>query len=288
MLRLNQLKRLATAMIGTSLAAMALGAVTAASAQAEAGGPVWIVLKGEELKILGAGEKEALTGTGGVTILEAPGVNVECETTKSTGEIIGGNPGTDLASITFEKCHVQGKATCVATSAGQSSGNVFVEVRTMLVEPHLENPEEPASDNEAYEAFFPDNGSTESNLFVEFTLTGGVSPCGLLNNTKVDVNATGSLVEDPSSINKKCGILSLVGTLVSGVFQKTIAGEEFEVGAVDALGATGPTEGWWWMPVEKKWLLLVCKLEALTGEAFQNGIADLTLVSKNPYGWALP
>ncbi len=281
MLRKHQPK--AIGLIGLMLAAMMVVAAFGATVAQAEGGPRWIVLLGEVLHELAAGEKEAFTSSGGVTTLESGETIVESETETDTGEIIGGNPGTDLATIIFHKSHLQGHATCVATSAGETSGNIKVEVKTMLVYPH----EKAGETAQAYDAFFPDNNETGSNLFVEFTLTGGLAACGLLNNLKVDVNATGTLVTDPSSINKKCGVLALVGTLTGGAFASTASGVENLVGALNAEGLAGPTLATWWMPSEKTFLLMECLLEAFGLESFQSGISDINLVANNQFGWEI-
>jgi len=260
------------------LAVFALGAVVAASASA-ASGPVWIVLllNPEILHELAAGEKESILSSGGLFTLDAATATIDCTSEQDSGEIIGGNPGTDLSTIEFLKCSVEGLSTCLAGNV--TAEDILVEVKTMLVYPHLKAGEL----GEAYDAFFPDNNETTNNLFVEFKLTGGVTACGvLLNNLPVDVNATGELVTDPA-INKKCGVLALVGKLDSTeLFVKTASGEEAVLGALES---NGVTEAEYWMPTERAFLLLECLLEAFEGTAEELGTTDVDLVSGDEFGW---
>jgi hypothetical protein len=252
-------------------AALAISGTIAASALAVVGGPVWLV----NGAVLAGGAKEALTSTGGVFKLTGT-TNIECLSEKDTGEIIGTNPGLDLSTITFEKCFVEGKSTCLAGNVTPES--IEVQVQSLLVYPH----EKPENGEQAYDAFLPDNGETGNNLFVEFTLTGGTTPCGLLNGFKVNVNATGSLVTF-DGINKKCGVLTEVGHLNSlSEFVLSIAGEESVTGALNSKGE--PEEATMWNSEKAIFELLTCKLEAF-GAALQLGISDISLVSGLSFGW---
>ncbi|MGH2880827.1 MAG: hypothetical protein ACRDK4_14625 [Solirubrobacteraceae bacterium] len=276
MLRKSQLGRFGSITLGTALAAVVVGAVWASSALA-VGGPLWVV-KGAEMS--SEAEKETLKTEGGQYTLTGT-TNIVCETVKGSGEIIGGNPGRDLSTITFEKCHVQNKASCLAASAGFED-TIQTESKSVLVYPL----EKEGTGEEALDAFTPDNGNTTENLFVEFTLknASGTSECLLLNGVKVDVIATGTLVSDPSQINKKCGILAHVGALVGGSFSVTKALEESLVGALNATGT--PEEAAIWKPVAEKLSTITCKLEAF-GPARESGLSDVLLVSEATFGWAV-
>ncbi|MGH2910966.1 MAG: hypothetical protein ACRDJ3_00670 [Solirubrobacteraceae bacterium] len=255
----------------TVLTALAISGTVAASAWAVVGGPVWLV-KGT---VLAGGAKETLTSSGGVFKLDGT-TNIECQTEKDTGEIIGTNPGLDLSTITFEKCFVEGKASCLAGNVTAES--IEVHVQSLLVYQH----EKPETTEQAYDAFFPDNGETSNNLFVEFTLTGGITPCGLLNGFKVNVNATGSLVTF-DGINKKCGALAEVGHL-NGLSEFVLsgAGEETTLGALNSKGE--PEEATMWNSEKGIFETLTCKLEAF-GVALQLGVSDISLVSGLSFGW---
>jgi len=295
-------------------AAFAFSAVIAASASAE-GGPVWIVQLCEaanpagtglwvermsngaclgfdgtaksawekKLMVLAAGESEPIVSSGGIFKLDGI-TNIECLKLENSGEIIGGNPGTNLEKLEFLECFVEGLPNCLASTAGTvGADTIELEVKSMLVYPH----EKGGTTGEALVAFFPDNNNTTENLFVEFTLlnASGSTECGLLlNGMKVDVSATGTLVEDPASILKKCGVLAVVGKLnSSNVFVKTVSGEEAVVGAVESSGT--PLIATWWMPTEKVFLLMECKLEAFGAEATELGTSDVELTNGEEFGW---
>jgi hypothetical protein len=261
------------------IALMAVLAMAVAATSASAvGGPVWIVLLGAELHVLGAGEKEAFDSEGLLFTLDGTTV-IDCNKEEDTGEIIGGNPGTDLADIEFLECHVEGKPNCLATNVGEDT--ILTEVKTVLVYPHLKA----ETDEEALDAFVPDEAG---NLFVEFTLknAAGTTECGLLNGVKVNVTATGTEIKEPA-LNKNCGVLALVGKLnsVTGAFENTVAGGEALLGALNSEGT--PTEAELWKPTAKTFQLIECKLQAFGAAATELGISDVLLVSGNEFGWDL-
>lgn len=260
--------------LGAVLAAVAVSAVLASNAMA-VGGPVWVV-KGTELAA--ESEKDALESEGGQFTLTGT-TNIVCETVKGTGEIIGGNPGRALSALTFEKCHVEKKPNCLAAN-GTSEDSIQSESKSVLVYPR----EKPGSETEAYVAFTPDNTNTGENLFTEFTLKNalGSTECLLLNGFKVDVKATGTLIGDPSQINKECGVLARVGKLASGVFAGTAALEESVIGALSSSGSSESAV--LWEPTKKVFSTIECKLEAF-GAAGEMGVSDVTLTSKVTYGW---
>lgn len=276
MLRKSQFGAFGSITLGAALAAVAVSAVLAGSASAVVGGPVWVV-KGAEMSL--ETEKEALTSEGGSYTLTGT-TNIECESVKGTGEIIGGNPGRDLSTLTFEKCHVHNKINCLAASAGFED-SIRSEAKSVLVYPH----EKAETEAEALDAFtpVPSGSGTSENLFVEFTLKNfpGTNEC-FINNLKVDVKATGTFIGDPSQISKQCGLLAQAGKLSESVFSITKALEE---NTIDALNATGVSkEATLWEPTKKVFSLITCKLEAL-GEAGEEGVSDVSLVSKAPFGW---
>jgi hypothetical protein len=96
-------------------------ASVAASAVAQAQtGPVWHV-NGSKLE---AGKTKAITdknvaGKEAKLAGEIAGAKVVilCATVKSTGILIGGNPGKDQETIEFSNCKVEGQPNCVVTVA---------------------------------------------------------------------------------------------------------------------------------------------------------------------------
>jgi hypothetical protein len=276
MLRKSRLVALGSITLGAALAAVAVGAVLASGASA-AGGPVWTV-KGLELSA--ETQKEALTSEGGQYTLTGS-TNITCEAVKGTGELIGGNPGRNLSTVTFEKCHVQSVANCLAAS-GTLEDSIQTEVKSVLVYPHGKQ----ESEAEALDALTPDTSGSTENLFVEFTLknASGSTECGPLNGVSADVLATGTLIGEPSQINKKCGLLTVLGKLVGGSFSIAPALEENTVGALNAPGNI--TEATLWQPTKKTFTTIGCKLEAF-GEAKETGVSDVSLVSNTTFGWRL-
>lgn len=275
-------------MLGLALVAvLAFSAVGAASASAE--GPVWIVLllNPEELMVLAAGETEEFLSDGENFVLDAPNGNIVCLTEQDKGLIIGGNPGTDLATIEFLHCFVEGHEECLAGNlAAPEDDTIDVEVRTVLVYPDPLGP----NDEEALDAFFPDNETTGSDTFVTFTIKEdkfGACPIGF-GGQKVNVVASGTEVTAVGEVlfDKRCGVLAWVGWLnASNVFELTVSGQEVLVGALNSEGT--PTEA---IILNANVELIVCKLEVtgfFAGEALELGISHIDLVSGDEFGWEL-
>jgi hypothetical protein len=306
MLRVHKPTSLGLAGLMAVVAMLGFSAVQAASALA-VGGPVWNVVLCEKVAVktglflvrsaaekceakdgtpegefetflreLTAGQTAPLTSSGGAFKLNGI-TNISCSSEQDTGELIGGNPGTALSIIEFLGCAVEGKtvAECGASNVTGMPGVVLTEVKSVLVYPH----EKAETDEEALLVFVPDEAG---NLFVEFTLTG--TNCGLLNNLKVNVNATGTEIKEPA-LNKKCGVLARVGKLEAGAFVITKAGEEAITGALNSEGT--PTEATLWKPTAKTFELITCKLEAFFASATEVGVSDITLLSGEPFGWEL-
>jgi len=276
MLRKSRLGVFGSITPGAALAALAVSAVLAGDAAA-VGGPVWVV-KGAEL--MTEAEKATLESSGGQYTLTGT-TNIVCETVKGTGELIGGNPGLDLTTVTFEKCHVQNKANCLASSTGFED-SIQSNAKSVLVYPHGKQ----ESEAEALDALTPDTTGSTENLFVEFTLknASGSTECGLLNGFSVDVLATGTLIGEPSQVNKKCGLLTVLGKLVGGSFSVAPALEENTIGALNSPGNIA--EATLWQPTKKAFTTISCKLEAF-GEAKEVGVSDVSLVSNEAFGWKL-
>jgi hypothetical protein len=276
MLRKSRMGALGSITLSAALAAVAASAALASDASAVVGGPVWVV-KGVEMAT--EASKEALKSEGGQYTLTGT-TTVVCEKATGTGELIGGNPGRSLSTITFEKCHERNKINCLAASAGFED-TIQSEAKSVLVYPH----EQHETEAEALAALTPNTAGATENLFVEFTLknASGSTECGLLNGAKADVKANGTLIGDPSQINKNCGLLTQLGKLVSEVFSVALALEENAIGALNA-PATAIKEATIWEPSKKTFGLITCKLEAF-GEATEEGVSDVSLVSKNTFGW---
>jgi len=296
-------------LLGLALFAMlAFSAVAAVNASAE--GPVWIVLlcvnegpnKGHYLDsactlfdsalegewelllhTLAAGEEEEFKSEGGVFVLNGPGGNnIECLSEVDTGHIIGGNPGTDLASIEFLHCFLQGHEECLAGNlAAPNDDTIHVEVQTVLVYPDTSTA---PNTLEALDAFFPDNKTLGSDTFVTFTLKEDSFFACLGFAGEVNVVANGTDVAEPA-FHKKCGVLAWLGKLnANDVFELTISGEEVLLGAIKSEGT--PKEAL----LEKgtTFELIECLIEVtglFSGAAEELGISHVDLVSGNEFGW---
>ena len=252
-------------------AAFALSAIASGAAQA-AGGPVWIH-KGKT--VLGASEKLALKSVNvGAFKLKSSLATIECKKEKNTGELIGGNPGTDKSTITFEECSVEGK-TIAECGAGKEGKIGPFEVKTVLGYPEGKT----EKTEEAYDQFFP---ATSETVFVAFELSG--TKCGLLNKQKVEVVATGTKVTEPK-VEAKCGIIAIVGKFTGETFSKTISGEETETGGLEFPSPAITKEEVW---TRSKFNKVTCGLEAkslISGKAEQIGKVKEELEPKENFGW---
>jgi len=187
------------------LAVFAISAVTASAAFAT--GPVWKVagteLKAGQTKAITAKQKTSFTLTAGSLI------TVLCDKATSSGEIIGGVPGTDKAKITFSECVVKGfESTCHVNSPGEEAGTIFTEAKTELVyigsSEQAEKLEGPIGD-----LFSPASGTT----FV--TLEVGGSSCPAL--TKGTNKVEGSVIAkvEPYNTEAKSGTLNFPSSPVT-------------------------------------------------------------------------
>jgi hypothetical protein len=206
-------------MIGLALVAVfAMGAVAASSASAAKNGPHWWVCEKQtggkfensecskegasktwESKELLGGETRKISFTSGVTKLKTAADLIECKKDKGTGEIIGGWPGTDKATITFEECKVVKPALgCEVRNVGGTFGTIVVSVNTELVytgtKAQAENEEKPLG------ILFKSVGAGNKK-FVELEFNG---LCALAGTKKV-VEATGE--EHGPGIAGKAGVV---------------------------------------------------------------------------------
>jgi len=138
--------------LGLALVAVfAMSAVAVSSASAAKNGPHWWVCEkdatglfsnsecsksgtGWESKELLGGETRKISFTSGETKLKTASDLIVCKKDKGTGEIIGGWPGTDKATIIFEECKVTKPTSCEVKSKGEKTfGTITVSVNTELV-----------------------------------------------------------------------------------------------------------------------------------------------------------
>jgi hypothetical protein len=208
-----------------SLMAMCMLCAVGTTMASAAGGPVWITKAGGELT---ATHSKGLKATSGVFVLKGTVLSVECKkigTEKGKAEIIGGNPGTDKAQLKLSECAVVGKtvAECGATSLQPITGavgEIVLAVKTVLAYPKGEK----EGTLKSLDALFPEGDATNPDLLVEFELHG--TNCGLLNDVKVPITATGTEVEVPIFKEKrKCAALSELGQVII-VFTTIASGEE--------------------------------------------------------------
>jgi hypothetical protein len=257
------------------VAVLAASALAAGTAQAE-GGPVWI--HGSGKKVLAAGEKITIKSSGvGAFKLKSSLATVECKKESAPGELIGGNEGTDKSTITFEECSLEKKST---SECGPKEGKIGpFEVKTVLGYPEGKA----GGTEEAYDQFFPTPSET---VFTKFELTG--SNCGLLDNQKVEVVATGTKVTEPP-VNAKCGIIAIAGKFTGTTFEKTISGQESELGGLE-FPSPAITKEETWNASKKAFEKVTCGLESksqFSSKAEQIGKVELETSPKEAFGWEI-
>jgi hypothetical protein len=275
------------------LAVFALGAVaaTTASAVVTPGGPVWI--HGASKTYLAAGEKlttksKQNSGTSGVFKLKTALLVINCKTESDTGELIGGNPGTDKSEVTFKECAPEGKTYLECSAAtNQATPGVIgpFKVNTLLGYP-LGKKEGTA---EAYDQLFPTPSETE---FTSFTLA-NVTGCGALKNVSVKVVAKGTKVTEPK-FEAKCGVIAKVGKIeepeTTEKFKATVSEEVATAGGLEFPNPAIKEEEVW-NPTTKKFEVVKCELEAVTSignaKAEEIGVALVETVPAEPFGWEI-
>lgn len=268
-MHLNRVKHLLLAV----LAVCALGAAAAGAAQA-AGGPEWITANGVLPKTTTSKNVSSVFKLKTTIAL----LTIECKKETDTGELIGGNPGTDTSTVTFEECAVAGKTvtTCGAATAGKGAGIVGpFKVKTLLGYPKGKAPNK----EEAYDQFFPTPSKTE---FTSFELTG--TACGSLKEDKVKVVATGT--EVPVTTGPKCGVIAKVGKIVAGAFVGTKSGETATAGGLD-FPEPAITEEEVWNGTAFEVVKCGLKAETSSGNATAEevGVALVETVPAEAFGW---
>jgi hypothetical protein len=259
------------------LAAFAFSAVAAGAAQAVTGGPIWIDKSGALPKNI-----TKVAGVSASQILSSSAVSMECETvgvkSGATNRIIGGNPGTDEATLVFIKCHVKGKteAQCSVHSPGANTGEIVVAVKTLLG--YKTKEAEPI-----YDQFFPAAETSEGkDLFVKLEFAG--TKCETLEGKKINVTATGSEAPKPVGFgNRKCGVIAEVGYIETGVWHAAKSGVLYKLGGLK-LPETALTEEETWNSETQKFVATTCKLEAGATAATQSGIASIELEGGEEFG----
>ena len=290
------------------LAALALSAVAAGTAQAAVkGGPVWIVpchkvttpktgffLTEEKCKknepeakpefewerVLLGGETRniaQIAGVSAVQTLKTKALTIECPSigvkTGATNTINGGNPGTDAATLVFTGCHPAGlKVTeCGVKSKGAANaGEITVAVKTLLGYAEGKTEKTPI-----YMQFFPEPGP---ELFVELEITG--TKCGELPKKAFKVSATGT---EYKPFKSKCGVIAEVGKIKAGVFEPAVPGELSKLGGL-RLPATAITKEEIWNSETKKFEKISCTLEANKEAATQSGEVSVELEGGEEFG----
>jgi hypothetical protein len=293
--------------IGLALVAVfAMSAVAATAAQAmppTPGGPIWLVgchkvlaankplsrwedaactkLKAEggfDFRLF-PGETQAITSKNvGTFTLGVPGlINMECKSETNTGELIGGNPGTDKSTITFSECTQEGKPECHATGAGEAkeSGIIKFSVYTVLVYPKgkAEKPEE------ALDAVGPVGTTEKPNVFVVITTEG--KGC-TVNGGKFEPTATGTEYGTPGG-KRKCGVLAEVGKLnAEKKFVLTKSGETAVEGALNFPG-TAITEAEFWNGTA--FTTIKCKFTTSSFPSVEKGLEEVRTSPEAAFGW---
>ena len=234
------------------------------------GGPVWMVPG----RVLAAGETKNIAKVEaiGVQKLASTAVTVECSSigvkAGATNEIIGGNPGTDVAFLVFDSCHVAGAATCLVNGGGGPAGEIWVKVKTLLGYKKGATEKEPI-----YEQFFPDPGP-EAFVTLEFSGTN----CGTLAGKKIVVHATGT---EYTPFKSKCGVIAEVGKINAGTWEAAKLGELTKLGGLKLpTPAIAEEEVWNGTAFE----VIKCSLTAGSAAATQSGTSSIELEGGEEFG----
>ena len=206
--------------------------------------------------------------------LASTAVTVECSSigvkAGATNEIIGGNPGTDVALLVFDGCHVAGKTVeeCAVKGGGGPAGEIWVKVKTLL------GYKKGATENvPIYEQFFPDPGP-EAFVTLEFSGTN----CGTLAGKKIAVHATGT---EYTPFKSKCGVIAEVGKIKAGTWEAAKLGELAKLGGLKLpTPAIAEEEVWNGTTFE----VIKCSFTAGGAAATQSGISSIELEGGEEFG----
>lgn len=275
-------------MLAASMAMVVLSALAATVAQAEENkGPLWIV--GSPAKSLASGEtREIRSKTEGTApILKGTAASVECEKATNVGFLLGGNPGTDYAKITFEKCNLVGAKNCIATGLkplpAANAGEIIVDVLTILAFAK-------GSRTSAVDIFAPEGETGNENLFSEFELLNkaGASTelCGaILNKAKIKVTASGTAIKIKNA-TRNAGAIAKVGYSNGTSFVLSLSGETSEVGLLILPKTTPIKEAELYNSATEKYEVIEAKLTAgALGEVFEEAETQIETNPKEPFGW---
>jgi len=259
-------------MFVVSVALLAFGGVSVASASATAG-PEWFV-KGESLP---AGKVKATTSVNlkGIQINQTP-ANFECEKEGGTGEIAGGVPGTGSATIVLKECTLDSEPGCQLSSSSGGKrvlGQVTLAVKTVLVFPV-------GGTGEALEALVPAGGAG-ANVFATLSIEG--RECGLLNGKLAVFKATGTEIKEPA-FNSRCGMLARVGQVKSGAFATLASEAQTTEGALN-FPASRITGGELWQPASGTFKEITCESQFLESRTTVAGTLKQELSPSELFGW---
>lgn len=183
-------------------------------------------------KILLAGETRAIRSAQFTSFsLKTPKSTITCTGEKNTGELIGGQPGTDTASVEFTGCSVTAGTGngCTASTSSTKKG----VIGPVLVYTGLGFREgAKGSTTEALDLYAVDG---TGNTFATFKLEEKFG-CSLAGT--VTVRATGEEIGTVkgTAVNKKCGIAAQVGKIEGGAFKLAKSGETAVEGALNFPG----------------------------------------------------
>ena len=278
-------------LLAFAMAMVVVSMLGAAAAQAEENkGPLWIV--GSPAKGLKTGETRAIKSkavVGTVPILRGTAASIECEKATTTGFLLGGSPGTDVATIKVEKCNIVGQKNCLATGlkpvAATNAGEVRVDVYTILAFAK-------GNRTSAVDLFAPQGEAAKENLFSEYELLNKVGAstelCNLLNKQKVLVEATGTALKI-KGLTRKAGQIGEVGRINAGAFSLTTFGETATIGLLRFANGGVPVKEAELYNTEagkEKYEVIKAELNAgALGTIFEEATAEIETSPAEAFGW---
>jgi hypothetical protein len=272
-------------LLASAMAMAAVSMLGAAAAQAEVNkGPLWIV--GSPARGLLAGETRAITSrTESEPILKGTIASVICEKATNSGFLLGGSPGTDYAKIIFVKCHLSGKANCIATGlkpiAATNSGEIRVDALTDLAFAS-------GSRTSAVDIFAPEGEAGNENLFSEFELLNkaGTTECGALNEVKIPVSANGTEIKIKGEA-RKAGQIAELGMVEGSTFVLSTPGLTAAIGLLRFGKEEKPTkEAELYSTATEKYEKIKAELSAgALGEIFEIASSEIEIPTLEPFGW---
>ena len=264
----------------------------AAAAQAEENkGPLWIV--GSPAKGLKTGETRAIKSkavVGTRPILRGTAASIECEKATTTGFLLGGSPGTAVATTKLEKCNVIGEINCIATGlkpvAAANSGEIREDGYAILAFAK-------GSRSSAVDISAPQGETGKETLFSEFELLNKVGAstelCNLLNKQKVVLEAVGTALKI-KGLTRKAGQIGEVGRINAGAFSLTVFGETATIGLLRLGDGGAPLKEAELYNTEagkEKYETIKAELNAgALGTIFEEATAEIETSPAEAFGWA--